>query len=114
MFDLAEQFQGLRGIHPWQQLRAGAPVAVLAGHRTAVGGHHLGGFQHESAIPGFAIGRLEGEIDARVDTAVTKVPVRQRMQAVPGQEGLEVAQVVAQVFRGYSRVLPASIGGFVQ
>ena len=114
VLDRAEQFQGLGGVHPWQQFRTGAPVAVLAGHRTAVGGHHLGGLQHEGAIPGPAVGGLEGEVDACVDTAVAEVSVGQRVQAVPGQEGLEVAQVVAQVLRGHGRVLPAPVGGFVQ
>ena len=114
VFDRAEEFQGLGGVHPWQQFRAGAPVAVLAGHRTAVGGHHLGGLQHEGAVPGPAVGSLEGKVDACVDTAVAEVPVGQRVQAVTGQEGLEVPQVIAQVLRRHGRVLPAPVGGFVQ
>ena len=77
-------------------------------------GHQLGRLQHEGAVPGLAVWGLEGKVDAGMDAAVAEVAVGHRVQAMPRQEGLEVAQVVAQVLWGNRRILPAAVGGFVQ
>ena len=83
-----------------QQLGAGAPVAVLARHRAAVGGDQLGRLLDERPVDRPPVGPVEREVDADVEAAVAEVAVGDAAQPVGGQQGLEVAQVGAEPVGG--------------
>ena len=77
---LLHQGDRLRGVHPRQQLRAGAPVAVLARHRAAVRRHQVGRVLDEVPEPAAPAGVLELEVDAHVHAAVAEVAVGHAVQ----------------------------------
>ncbi len=99
-----------RLVHPGEQLGAGAPVAVLARHRAAVGGDQLGRLLDERPVDRPPVGPVEREVDAHVQAAVAEVAVGDAAQPVGGQQGLEVAQVGAEPLGRDGRVLPAGPG----
>ena len=94
-------------VHPRQQLGAGPAVAVLARHRPAVRRDQVGGLLDELAEPPAAAGVLELEVDAHVHAAVAEVAVGHAVERVLLQQGVEVAQVGAQLRRAAPRRPPS-------
>ncbi|MGX1222642.1 hypothetical protein RKD42_003901 [Streptomyces ambofaciens] len=102
-----EEGDGLRAVHPRQQLGPRLPVAVLPGQRAAVRHDQVRQLLREAAEAGHPGVRQQVEVDAYVDAAVPEVPVRDAAQAMGGQEAPEVPQVGAQPGRRHRAVLPA-------
>ena len=107
--DRAERGDRGLGVHGRQQFAAGAAVAVLAGHRPAVGRRQLGRGLQEIAERAGAAGRAEVEVDPDVHAAVAEVPVRQPVQLVLAQQRSELTQVGAETLGRHGRVLPAGV-----
>ena len=97
----------LRRVHPRQQLRAGLPVAVLAGQRPAVRGDQIGSVLDEAPETGDPRRGDQVEVDPDVHAAVTEVPVVGAAPAVVVEQLLELAQVGAEPLGRDRGVLPA-------
>ena len=100
----------VRRVHQRQQLGPGPPVAVLPRHRPAVGGDQRGRLLDERPVDRLPAGPVEGEVDAHVQAAVAEMAVGDAVEAVAGQQGLELAQVGAEALGRDGRVLPAGPG----
>ncbi len=74
-----------------EELGAGAPVAVLAAHRTTELAHHRCCFLDERAVAPGAVRRGQREIDAAVDAAVTEVAVGEALETVLREQRVEFA-----------------------
>src|SRR5205085_12119468 len=107
--ELAKRLHELVAVHPRQQLGERLPVAVLAGERTAEGRHEVGRTLEERAEGATPVGRGQLEVDARVDAALAEVAVQRRRVAVPSQQFVEGAQVLAEPRRWHGPVLPAGL-----
>ena len=110
VLDAREQVEHVGGVHEAQEFAAGAPVAVLAGDGTAVGGADAGRGLQEDARVGDALGGVERHGEAHVHAAVAEVPVQEPVDVELCHEGGEVAQVCAEVFGRDGRVLEAGPG----
>ena len=64
----------------------------------------------EGAQHGGTVRTVEGEVDAGMDAAFAEMAVRQCVQAVLGEQRVEVAQVGAQPGRRNGGILPAGVG----
>ena len=108
---VSEEVQHLGDVHRAQQRRAGTAVAVLTGEGAAVGRDEHGRLVEEASERGRTVALPQTEVDPHVDAAVAEVAVGHTVEAVPGEQRLEVAQVGAQAIRRNGRVLPAGVGG---
>ena len=68
----------------------------------------------EGAVALGSVGLIEREVDAAVQASLTEVAVGQAMEAVVIQQGLEVAEVGAEVGSGDGRILPPGPGWLVE
>ena len=68
----------------------------------------------EGAVALGSVGLIEGEVDAAVQASLAEVAVGQAMETVVLQQGLEVAEVGAEVGSGNGRILPPGPGGLVE
>ena len=84
---------------------------MLAGERTAEAGGEVRRLLHEGPESRPPVVLFEGEVDADVQAAVAEVPVEEACQAVRSEEGLELADVGAEVLRRDGRILPSRPGG---
>ena len=108
--ELAERLDELVTEHFRQKLRARLTVAVLAGERSAVCQHEIGGLVHERLVCLDALRCLEIEIDARVDAALAEMAVQGATVLILVEQLAEAAQVRAKL-RGRNRgILPALPG----
>ena len=103
----AEGLHHLGPEHPDQQFAARLAVAVLAGERSAQHRHKVRGLFHEGAKIPDALFAHQVEIDPHVHAGLAKMPVKRAVIAVLGQQPVQSAQVLAQLFRRHRRILPA-------
>lgn len=105
--ELLEGAHQLRAKHFGQQLGARLPVAVLAGERSAVGEHQVGGTFDETAVALHPVLAFQVEVGARVHAAVAEVAVKSAAVPVAFQQVPELPQVAAQLLGRHRGVLPA-------
>nr|BFE73797.1 hypothetical protein GCM10020092_070980 [Actinoplanes digitatis] len=114
VLDPREQGDGVRGVHVWQQLRAGPAVAVLAGERAAELADELGRVGEELAQHRRPAGPVERVVEPHVHAPVAEVAERRGRHAVGGDEVVEAREVGAEPLRRHGGVLPAGPGGLVR
>ena len=105
--DSLEQGDDVGPVHPLQQLRAGAPVAVLAREGPAEARGEVCRLPHEPAEGFGSLLGFEREVDAGVDASVPEMPVHEAVKPESLHEGLERAEVSAELLGRNGRILPA-------
>src|SRR5437867_5103012 len=82
--EFLESANQLGAEHPGEHFGAGLAVPVLAGERSAVADDKIGCLFDEPPVLFHAVGRLQTEIQARVDAAVSEMAVEARWRCVTG------------------------------
>ncbi len=105
--ELPERADQLLAEHLRQQLRARLPVAMLAGERAVVLHTEVGRLVDVGAVFRDAWCALQVEVVARVNAGLAEVTVQIAGVAVLVHQLPQLAEVLAEVLRIDSRVLPA-------
>src|SRR5205807_10298290 len=105
--ELTEGVDEVRPEHLRQELGFRLTVAVFAGERSAIGHYERARIVHERLVLFDARRRLQIEVDASVDAALTEVSVQGAGVSVLVEQLPQVAQVVADTVRRNRRVLPS-------
>ena len=92
--------------HFWKQGSARLPVAVLAGERASVADDQVGCPFNKLAVFADAGFALEIEAYAHVDAPMPEVAIEGAGIAVFVHQGTDIAQIAAELFRSYCRVVP--------
>ena len=107
----AEGLHELRAEHLGEEDSAGLAVAVFAGEGASVGEGDVGGSLDELAELEDAGAGFEVEVEAHVDAALAEVAVHGAEVAVLLHEGVELAEVGAELRGVDGGVLPALPAG---
>jgi hypothetical protein len=109
--DLTKEVDGVLRVHVLEKLASSATVAVLPRDGSPVGGDEPSRVAEKLPIALPACVLVEIEVDPDVDTSVPEVSVRHPMEAIAGQERLELGEVGGETAGRHRRVLPPGVRG---
>src|SRR5580704_7627346 len=80
---------------------------VFAGERSAIADDEVGGFFDELAVFGDAFGRLQIEVEARVDAGMAEVSVERALVAERRHHFAKIAKISAETSRFDGGIFPS-------
>ncbi|MNH04607.1 hypothetical protein D3C79_639070 [compost metagenome] len=104
--EIGKGIHDLGGVHDPQVFPLGLAITMLARQRTAVAHDQVSRLLQECSPVIQAVLGFQVEGNARVDTAITKVPVEVGLVAVAADQALELAKVLAKVLGLDRCILP--------
>ena len=113
MFEVAEGLDEAGGVHDGEEFGAGLAIAVLSGERAAVADDEVGGLGDEGAVFGEALGGAEVEVELAMEAALAEVAEEDDEVAEAVGEGVELAEVGAELLGVDGGVFPATPGGLL-